>query len=95
MKRSDLTPPIKAPTFKVNNCVLNEYELRNMQIRIAKGILNPKGLVVTDSQGNIATIDSDGTLICTALFPDLLLADNLVHNLFMETVRNKSYYKHE
>jgi hypothetical protein len=52
---------IKAPKFKVGRYVLNEYELRCLQVRVAKKE-ERFGLVVKDKNGKKATIREDGTL---------------------------------
>jgi hypothetical protein len=50
---------IKAPKFKVGRYSLNEYEVRNLMVEIAKGE-RPAGLVVTDEKGQSATLLENG-----------------------------------
>jgi transposase-like protein len=46
---------IKAPKFRVGRCILNEYELRQLQLEVAKG-LKPSGMVVKSCQNGIACV---------------------------------------
>lgn len=46
---------IKNPKFKVGRFVLNEYELRQLQLEVAQG-LKPSGLRVTSLQNGISAI---------------------------------------
>lgn len=41
-----MLPKIKAPKFKVNGYILNEYELRCLQVEVAKGNLQSKISVI-------------------------------------------------
>ena len=50
---------IKVPKFKVGRYSLNEYEVRNLMVEIAKGE-RPAGLVVTDEKGQSATLLENG-----------------------------------
>jgi hypothetical protein len=52
---------IKPPKFRVKRFTLNEYELRNLMLQVAKGE-HIYGIVVTDMEGNKATIQADGSL---------------------------------
>jgi hypothetical protein len=52
---------IKPPKFKVGKYSLNEYELRQLQLDVAKG-LQPSGIVVKDCNNNRAVINDDGSL---------------------------------
>lgn len=52
---------IKAPKFRVGRHVLNELELRQLQLEVAKGI-KPAGIVVVDIKGVRARIDEFGGL---------------------------------
>jgi hypothetical protein len=63
---------IKAPAYKVGRCVLNEYELRNLCVEVAKGE-KPKGIKVTDKQGCIAYIKANGTLSQTLYGIDICI----------------------
>ena len=46
---------IKNPKFKVGRFVLNEYELRQLQLEVAQG-LKPSGLRVTSLQNGVSSI---------------------------------------
>ena len=46
---------IKAPKFRVGRCILNEYELRQLQLEVAKG-LKPSGIVVKSCQNGVTCI---------------------------------------
>jgi len=50
---------IKVPKFKVGRYSLNEYEVRNLMVEIAKGE-RPAGIVVTDENGESATLQPNG-----------------------------------
>jgi len=50
---------IKVPKFKVGRYSLNEYEVRNLMVEVARGE-RPAGLVITDENGESATLLSNG-----------------------------------
>jgi hypothetical protein len=52
---------IKAPKFKMGRYSLNEYELRCLQVRVAKNEVH-SGIIIKDKNGKKATIKEDGTL---------------------------------
>jgi hypothetical protein len=52
---------VKAPKFRVGRYVLNEYELRTLQVEVAKGDRKP-GMKVKDDLGVVATILPNGSL---------------------------------
>ena len=52
---------IKAPKYRIGRYVLNEYELRCLQVEVARGLKQP-GIKVKDDAGQIATIQADGTM---------------------------------
>lgn len=52
---------IKAPKFRVGRYVLNEYEIRTLQVEVAKGERKP-GMKVKDDLGAVATILPNGSL---------------------------------
>lgn len=52
---------IKAPRYRIGRHVLNEYELRCLQVEVARGIKQP-GIKVKDDANQIATIQADGTM---------------------------------
>lgn len=52
---------IKPPKFKVGRYVLNEYELRCLQVEVAKGDRDG-GIMVREQSGESAIILDDGTL---------------------------------
>lgn len=52
---------IKPPKYKFGRYSLNEYELRNLMLEVAKGD-RPHNIQVKDEKGNIATINQDGSL---------------------------------
>ena len=52
---------IKAPKFRVGRYVLNEYEIRTLQVEVAKGERKP-GMKVKDDLGVVAIILPNGSL---------------------------------
>ena len=52
---------IKAPRYRIGRHVLNEYELRCLQVEVARGLKQP-GIKVKDDANQIATIQADGTM---------------------------------
>ena len=50
---------IKPPKFKVGNYVLNEYELRQLQLEVAQG--KRKGNIIVKEDDNSHLIKPDGT----------------------------------
>jgi hypothetical protein len=52
---------IKPPKFKLGRYILNEYELRNLMLEVAKGSA-PKNLKVKDKNGLEAEILENGRL---------------------------------
>jgi len=60
MKREDLVQRIEIPTYKVGHFVLNEYELRELMVRVAKGeIENWEDLTITDNKGKLVKFRTD------------------------------------
>lgn len=57
-----LLPKIKAPTFKIGPCILNEYELRQLQINVAKKETKGNIKVKCIMSGQIFNITEDGSL---------------------------------
>jgi len=53
---------IKPPKFRVGRYVLNEYELRKLQLDVCNGIFEPN-FVVKDEVGNTSAIRADGILV--------------------------------
>ena len=51
---------IKAPKYRVGRYVINEYELRNMQLEVVKGLREP--FTVTDESGAKFLLNKYGTL---------------------------------
>lgn len=60
MKISRIVPP----KYRVGRNVLNEYELRQLLLEIAKGD-KPSGIIIKDTKGNYATAEKDGSLSCS------------------------------
>lgn len=54
---------IKPPKYKVGKYSLNEYELRQLMVEVAKGE-KASGLIVKDEKETCATIKEDGALSC-------------------------------
>jgi hypothetical protein len=52
---------IKPPKYKVGRYTLNEYELRQLMLEVAKKE-KPFGQIVKDQKGSCATIQEDGSL---------------------------------
>ncbi len=52
---------IKPPKYKVGRYSLNEYELRQLMLEVAKKE-KPFGQTVKDQKGHCATIQEDGSL---------------------------------
>jgi hypothetical protein len=52
---------IKPPKFRVGRYVLNEYEIRQFCLEVARGERKP-GIIIKDAEGNRATILRDGRL---------------------------------
>lgn len=52
---------IEAPMYTINEELYNEYEIRQLQIDVAKGL--QFNSVITDNLGNTATIDNEGRLV--------------------------------
>lgn len=57
LKVKRITPPV----FKVGRYKINEYELRNLMLEVARGE-KPSGIVVKDSTGTTATVLENGSL---------------------------------
>lgn len=53
---------IKAPKFRVGKLTLNEYEVRQLMVEVAKGWRAESLIEVRDEDGTIATIGKDGHL---------------------------------
>lgn len=79
--RRELLPKVKAPTFKVHSCTLNEYELRQLQIDVAKKEIKGNIKVKCVMSGNTFNITEDGSL--DGIIPGLQVADNMALELFM------------
>jgi hypothetical protein len=78
---------IKAPMYKVGNVILNEYEVRMLQLEVAKGE-KPVGLVVTDQEGTEVTILEDGRLSGPVFGFDI--SDKISYNLYRMKLEIKS-----
>ena len=52
---------IKAPKYRIGRYVLNEYELRCLQVEVARGLKQP-GIKVKDDANQIATIQANGSM---------------------------------
>ena len=65
----EMLPKIKAPKFKVKGFILNEYELRSLQVEVAKGNL----------QGGICVIDME-TGQKVYILENGILSDKLTSN---------------
>lgn len=52
---------IKAPKFKIGRCVLNEYELRQLQVEIAKGLKKGNIKVLDKTNNQVYTLDDKGS----------------------------------
>lgn len=73
---------ITAPMFKLGEELINEYELRNLQLEVAKG-LKPALIELEDSKGQKFFIRADGMIdaepfgmdISASLAFDLLCAN--------------------
>jgi hypothetical protein len=85
---------ITAPMFKLGEELINEYELRNLQLEVAKG-LKPFGIELEDSKGQKFFIREDGMIddepfgmdICGMLTMDLLRFN---HTLYVPSKPEKS-----
>jgi hypothetical protein len=53
---------ITPPMFKVDNILINEYELRQLMVDVKKG-LQPANITVCDMAGNETTINEKGFLV--------------------------------
>jgi len=60
-KRTDLVQPIKPPTYRIGKFVLNEYELRQLQVRIMRGEV-PNTITGIDYKGNHFSFREDGRI---------------------------------
>jgi hypothetical protein len=67
---------IEAPMFTIAGEQYNEYEIRQLQIDVAKGL--PFDSVITDNLGNTTTINNEGRLV------NHLNGYNLTHDLSIE-----------
>lgn len=76
-----LLPRVKAPTFKIGPCILNEYELRQLQINVAKKEIKGNIKVKCVMSGQIFNITEAGLFDNTP--PGLQMADNMALELFM------------
>lgn len=70
---------ISAPKFRVGRYVLNEYELRNLQVQTAKGQLEPGTEVRQVDTKEWATIGKDGRL--SSSLSGLAIASNFTIEL--------------
>jgi hypothetical protein len=77
---------IPTPKYKVGRYSLNECEVRNLMLEVAKGE-KPAGIKIKDSTGKVVEVLSNGRLTDTlAGFAD---ADNLAMELYrVQTRRN-------
>lgn len=80
-----LLPRVKAPTFKIGPCILNEYELRQLQIDVAKKEIKGNIKVKCVLSGNTFNITETGAL--DMYVESMGIADKLALELFM--VSNK------
>jgi len=62
---------IKPPKYKVGRYSLNEYELRQLMLEVAKKEKH-FGIIVTDKDGYKATIMEDGSLSCNLFGTDIM-----------------------
>lgn len=62
---------IKPPKYKVGRYSLNEYELRQLMLEVAKKE-KPFGQTVKDQKGYCATIQEDGSLSCNLFGTDIM-----------------------
>lgn len=62
---------IKPPKYKVGRYSLNEYELRQLMLEVAKKE-KPFGQTVKDQTGYCATIQEDGSLSCNLFGTDIM-----------------------
>ena len=76
-----LLPKVKAPTFKIGPCILNEYEIRQLQIDVAKKEIKGNIKVKCVMSGQRFEITEDGSL--DGIIPGLQVADNMALELFM------------
>ena len=51
---------IKIPRFKIGRFVLNEYEVRQIMAEVSEG-KRKGGIIFKDNEGNIITIEDDGS----------------------------------
>ena len=86
MFKDRIVEPITPPTFAVS-CqtegiwvVLNEYELRQHMVAVAKGDWPGRRFVVNDRDGHQAVIEPDGRL--SKPLPELSLASDYTLELF-------------
>lgn len=61
---------IKPPKYRIGKYSLNEYELRQLMLEVAKGE-KPQGLIVKDKKGLCAIIQKDGSLNCNLFGLDI------------------------
>jgi hypothetical protein len=74
---------MKAPKFRIGKCVYSEYELREIQVKVAKGEL-PSNLIVTQvDTKQKCRITNNGSLT------DVLDGLSVVTHLMMELMREK------
>ena len=89
MNRKDLTEIIHTPMYNVNGYMLNEYEVRNLMLRISKRLVNPKNINLTDSLGQKFTFDKQGNIEQTTHVHLWDLADRLAMEKFIQINKNK------
>lgn len=53
---------ITAPMFKIEDMLINEYELRQLMVDVKKGLV-PANISVSDMAGNETTINEQGFLV--------------------------------
>lgn len=67
---------IKPPKYKFGRYSLNEYELRQLMLEVAKKD-KPHGLTIKDQNGCVATIQEDGSLSCKLFGTDIMTSTTL------------------
>ena len=67
---------IKPPKYKVGKYSLNEYELRQLMLEVAKKE-KPFGQIVKDQNGKCSIIQEDGTLSCNLFGIDFMSLSTL------------------
>jgi hypothetical protein len=83
---------IKPPKFRVGRYVLNEYELRKLQLDVCNGIFEPN-FVVKDEAGNTSTIRPDGIL--TGNLHRFNLSSQLAMDLIFHETKNAKLIKNK